>query len=256
MTGVCPQALSLVVVIPNANLAIHPSREQQVRCVWEPADLLHAHGVTRPRVDPLLGQEALLVVDILVDAGLVLHPRPAGVVSLLATVEDRRDTLFGLPFLSFHCSLLFSLPCHLLLSCLDLNLDLLPDGFPVNEATPLRRIWVGLLGCFRHVRARYSLPLVLRLVVDAGAVLSFLDFGAHQNFLARGKVSCWICSIAVVVESEILLFESEVADACLLYTAHLVVVEGLLNTHLPMWDGTLDWLIQNCNGRIDHDFLV
>mmetsp|Transcript_82505 Transcript_82505/g.212563 ORF Transcript_82505/g.212563 Transcript_82505/m.212563 type:complete len:429 (+) Transcript_82505:151-1437(+) len=190
VTQVCPEALPLVVVVPDHDLRVHAGREQQVGRVREEADLLHAHRVTLPRVDPLLRQEALLVVHILGDLDLVLDPRAPSVVRLLGSVEDGRDALLGLALLALYRLLLLALTRDLLLAHLDLRVHLLPDRALIHEAAPL-----GATLGLHHLVAAWHGPRVLGvlgaeapplegLVPDGLAVLWLLRLGARQRLVA------------------------------------------------------------------------
>lgn len=137
VSQVGPQALSLIVVVPDHDLAIHTSRKQKMSRLGKPSNLGHPHGVPCPGMDPLLGQETLLIIHVFGDVGLVLNPRSTSIVSLLVAMEDGSNPFLGLSLFSFHRFLFFGSSRDFLLSCLDLDLQLLPDHLTVDEAAPL-----------------------------------------------------------------------------------------------------------------------
>mmetsp|Transcript_130797 Transcript_130797/g.419483 ORF Transcript_130797/g.419483 Transcript_130797/m.419483 type:complete len:530 (-) Transcript_130797:367-1956(-) len=255
-----PQALALVLEIPDLDSAIHTGRQQQVRRIREPADLVDSHGVARPCVEPLLGQKALLVVHILGgQRRLVLDPGAACIVGLFVAVEERGDALLRLPLLALDGPLFLPLPGDLVLAQAYVLLDFLRDGPGVLEAAPLPCGLPGhdvrghacailvLLGILllllllialpsRHRRAgaggaRQLSPLGRGrhgrgLVPDAPAVLRLL-LRALEDLLAA-SISGRIRGISIVMEGEVLLVEGKVVHPHLLNMSQLVVVELLL----------------------------
>mmetsp|Transcript_88623 Transcript_88623/g.264350 ORF Transcript_88623/g.264350 Transcript_88623/m.264350 type:complete len:405 (+) Transcript_88623:207-1421(+) len=230
MSHVGAEALPLVVVVPDLDLPVHAGREQQVGGVREPADLLHAHRVARPRVDPLLGQVALTLVNVLGCLGPVLHPRASGVVGLLRAVEDGRDSLLRLALLSLNRLLLLLLAGYLLLPRPHLHFELPPDGGLIREATPLRGrvlllvgrgLFIFLLRLLLHdllLGVVAGAPPLCRLVPDGSTLLRHC-LGSQEPLLASGHDPGRICRVAKVVEREVLLVEGKRAHVHLLNMA-------------------------------------
>mmetsp|Transcript_36118 Transcript_36118/g.109195 ORF Transcript_36118/g.109195 Transcript_36118/m.109195 type:complete len:211 (-) Transcript_36118:394-1026(-) len=210
-----------------------------MRRVREPPDLLHAHGVAGPSVDPLLGQETLLLVHVFWRLRFAFDPRPALIVGLPWAVEDRGDALLGFALLPLDRALLLALPGDLVLPYSDVLLDLLPQGGFVLEAAPLLGRFLGLrvhlfallrvvagarrwidLSLFRGLRQRR------RLVPDAPPVLR-LGLCADQHLLAL-IVPGGIGGVPEIVESEVLLVKGQRVHPRLLDVTHLGVVILLL----------------------------
>mmetsp|Transcript_25471 Transcript_25471/g.73515 ORF Transcript_25471/g.73515 Transcript_25471/m.73515 type:complete len:617 (+) Transcript_25471:101-1951(+) len=287
------QALALVVVVPNLDLAVHAGGQDQVRGVREPSDLVHAHGVARPGVDPLLWQVALLVVDVLEGLRLVLYPGPPGVVGLLGAVENRGHALLRLALLALHRLLLLLLPGDLLLARPDLLLELPPDVGLVDEAAPLlgtggvvplllllglglralglvARDLVVALGLDRALGPARGLGLGLGLlrgpvaldapplggpVPDRAADLR-LGLGARDRLHAVGDRAARVRGVAVVVESQVLLVECKRAHAQLLHVPELVVAVLVLQVALADLDRPLQRLPEGREGRVGQDPLL
>mmetsp|Transcript_70684 Transcript_70684/g.218583 ORF Transcript_70684/g.218583 Transcript_70684/m.218583 type:complete len:472 (+) Transcript_70684:292-1707(+) len=232
------EALTRVVVVPDLDLRVHARREQEVGSVREPADLLNTHRVAGPRVDPLLGEEALALVHVPGRLGTVLYPRAPRVVRLLRAMEDRGDPLLRLALLPLDSLLLLLLAGHFLLPRPHLHLQLPPDGGLVREAAPLRR---GVLLLFVGRRLPLLLLLLLRslllhdrllgavargpplcLVPDGPALLRD-HLRGQQPLLALGHMPRRICGVPKVVEGVVLLVKRESAQPRLRDVAELVV---------------------------------
>mmetsp|Transcript_15214 Transcript_15214/g.43521 ORF Transcript_15214/g.43521 Transcript_15214/m.43521 type:complete len:324 (-) Transcript_15214:129-1100(-) len=259
MAHVGAEALPLIVVIPNLDFPVHACREQQVRGVREPADLLHTHRVACPSVYPLLGKVALAFVNVLGCLGPVLNPRATSVVRFLRAMEDRRDALLRLTLLSLHCLFLLLLASHLLFSGSNLHFQLPANSGLICKATPLCcRVFLFLIGLrllfllrvrlldnlFRRLIARV-LPLHCLGLVPDGPALLRRRLGGQEPLLAGGHDPGRICSIPEVVECEILLVKGKRTYARLLNMAQLVVNKLLFQVPLTNLQRTLQRLVES-----------
>mmetsp|Transcript_7736 Transcript_7736/g.10807 ORF Transcript_7736/g.10807 Transcript_7736/m.10807 type:complete len:314 (+) Transcript_7736:911-1852(+) len=225
-------------------------------CLREPPDLLHAHRVSSPSVYPLLGQEALLVINIFGDVGLVLNPRAAGIVGLLVAMEDGGDPFLRFPLFTFNGPLLLCFPGDLLFSRLHFDFQLLSHDIAIDEAPPLGGFSMPLTGSIviRHVRAFQTLPFA-GLVPNTTTFLE-VGFRADHHFFSLWNVLARVRSVPEVMEGEILLIEGKLAHSCLLDSAHLVIVEVLLEATPSLLEWPLQRLAQCCYGWIRQDPLV